>query len=75
MKIKILEKCYTGTVGNMYAGDEHDIDDRIAEKLIARGYAEGQLRRQAVPKRNCLIAPPMLARSKHQRMSDGRRKC
>jgi hypothetical protein len=40
MKIKILEKCYTGTVGNMYAGDEHDIDDRIAEKLIARGYAE-----------------------------------
>lgn len=40
MKIKILEKCYTGTVGNMFAGEEHDMDDRIAEKLIARGYAE-----------------------------------
>ena len=40
MKIKILEKCYTGTVGNMFAGEEHDMEDRIAEKLIARGYAE-----------------------------------
>lgn len=40
MKIKIIEKCYTGTVGNMFAGEEHDVDDRIAEKLIARGYAE-----------------------------------
>ena len=40
MKIKILEKCYTGTVGNMFAGEEHDMDDRIAEKLIARGFAE-----------------------------------
>jgi len=40
MKVKILEKCYTGTVGNMFAGEEHDMDDRIAEKLIARGMAE-----------------------------------
>ena len=40
MKIKILEKCYTGTQGNMFKGDEHDIDDNIAEKLIARGFAE-----------------------------------
>jgi hypothetical protein len=31
MKIKILEKCYTGTVGNMFAGEEHDMDDRIAD--------------------------------------------
>jgi len=40
MKIKILEKCYTGTVGNMFKGEEYDMDDRIAEKLIARGFAE-----------------------------------
>lgn len=39
MKIKILEKCYTGIQGNMFAGEEHDLEDRIAEKLIARGYA------------------------------------
>ena len=24
----------------MFAGEEHDIDDRIANKLIARGFAE-----------------------------------
>lgn len=40
MKIKILEKCYIGTNGNMFAGEEHDIDDRIASKLITRGFAE-----------------------------------
>jgi hypothetical protein len=51
MKIKILEKCYTGTVGNMYAGDEHDIDDRIAEKLIARGYAEAATKKAGRPKK------------------------
>ena len=40
MKVKILEKCYTGIKGNMYKGEEHDLEDRIANKLIARGYAE-----------------------------------
>jgi hypothetical protein len=40
MKVKIIEKCYTGTQGNMHIGEEHDLDDRIANKLIARGYAE-----------------------------------
>lgn len=40
MLIKILDKCYTGTQGNMFKGEEHDIDDNIAEKLIARGFAE-----------------------------------
>ena len=40
MKVKILEKCYTGTQGNMYKDDEHDLDPNIAEKLIARGLAE-----------------------------------
>lgn len=40
MKIKILQKCFTGTGGNMLAGEEHDIDPRIADKLIARGFAQ-----------------------------------
>jgi len=40
MKVKILEKCYTGTVGNMFAGEEHDLDERIARKLVARRLAE-----------------------------------
>ena len=40
MKVKILEKCYTGTQGNMFKGEEHDLDPNIAEKLIARGLAE-----------------------------------
>lgn len=40
MKVKILEKCYTGIKGNMYKGEEHDLEDRIANKLITRGFAE-----------------------------------
>jgi len=40
MKVKILDKCYTGINGNMFKGEEHDLDERIAEKLIARGIAE-----------------------------------
>jgi len=40
MKVKILDKCYTGINGNMFKGEEYDLDERIAEKLIARGMAE-----------------------------------
>jgi len=40
MKVKILEKCYTGTQGNMFKGEEHKLEPKIAEKLIARGLAE-----------------------------------
>ena len=40
MKVRILEKCYTGERGNMFAGEEHEVNDRIGEKLIARGLAE-----------------------------------
>ena len=40
MKIKILKKCFSGTGGNMFPGEEHDMDAKVAEKLIARGYAE-----------------------------------
>ena len=47
MKVKIIEKCYTGTQGNMFAGEEHDLDDRIAEKLIERGFAEAATAKKA----------------------------
>lgn len=40
MKIKILNKCFSGTGGNMFPGEEHEMDAKIADKLIARGYAE-----------------------------------
>jgi len=40
MKVKILQKCFTGTGGNLMPNEVHDIEDRIAEKLIKRGYAE-----------------------------------
>lgn len=51
MKVKILKKCFTGTMGNMFAGEEHEIDDRIAEKLIARGYAEEAKKKMGRPKK------------------------
>ncbi len=40
MEVKILEKCYVGTGGNLHKGATVELDDRIAEKLIMRGYAE-----------------------------------
>jgi len=40
MKVKILEKCYTGTQGNMHKGEEYELDQKTAEKLIVRGLAE-----------------------------------
>ena len=40
MKIRILDKCYTGISGNMFKGEEYDFEERMANKLIVRGYAE-----------------------------------
>lgn len=50
MKVKILEKCFAGTGGNLMAGEEVDLADMIARKLIARGYAEEVKRRGRPPK-------------------------
>jgi len=60
MKIKIVNKCFVGTGGNLMAGEEHEVEDRIAEKLIDRGYA------QAVKK----IAPKKTTRSVGLKKSD-----
>ena len=40
MKIKVFEKCYTGTIGNMFPGQEYEVDDSIGQKLIDRNFAE-----------------------------------
>ena len=40
MKIKFLEKTFIGTGGNIFTGEERDIEDSLAQKLIARGVAE-----------------------------------
>ena len=39
MKVKILEKCFVGTGGNLLANETYDLDVRTAERLIARGMA------------------------------------
>lgn len=49
MKVKILEKCFVGTGGNLMKGEEHDLEERIANKLIARGFAEAA-KKKAAPK-------------------------
>lgn len=51
MKVKILQKCFVGSGGNMMAGEEHDLEERIAEKLIARGFAEAATKKKAAPKK------------------------
>ena len=40
MKITVLEKCYTGTIGNMFAGKNYEVPDNVAEKLIKQGLAK-----------------------------------
>ena len=48
MKVKILEKTFIGAGGNLHVGTEHEIDDNVAERLIARGVAEKA--KKATPK-------------------------
>ena len=40
MKIKFLQKTFIGTGGNIFTGEERDVDPEVAQKLIARGVAE-----------------------------------
>jgi len=40
MKIKITQKCFIGDGRNHLAGDILEVNDRIGEKLVARGIAE-----------------------------------
>lgn len=40
MKVKVFEKCFTGTIGNMFPGKEYEVEDLIGNKLIDRGIAQ-----------------------------------
>ena len=40
MKIKFLQKTFIGTGGNIFTGEERDVDDVLAQNLISRGIAE-----------------------------------
>jgi hypothetical protein len=40
MRIRFLEKTFVGTGGNVFPGDEREIEDGMAQRLIARGIAE-----------------------------------
>lgn len=40
MKVKFLQKTFIGTGGNIFTGEERDVDPEVAQKLIARGVAE-----------------------------------
>ena len=51
MKIKILTKSFIGTGANLFPGEEHDIDESIAEKLISRGLAEEVKKAKPKPKK------------------------
>lgn len=68
MKVKILKKCTVGIGGNLHAGEEHDLPDRTAEKLIRRGYAEAATAPK--PKATKPKAPKKTTRSVGLKKSD-----
>jgi len=64
MKVKIKSKCYTGHTGNMFTGEEHDLEPRVAEKLIERGLAEAvSIAPSKAPKKVSKKAPKKTNRS------------
>lgn len=48
MKVKVLTKCFIGGGGNHFPGDELDLEDTLAQKLINRGVVEAK---KAAPKK------------------------
>jgi len=51
MKIKILQKTFTGTGRNLEVGEKIEVDDRTANRLIRAGFAE-EVKRSAPKKTN-----------------------
>jgi hypothetical protein len=47
VKIKIEKSCKSGGVG-LKVGQVHDLSDRIAQKLIERGYAKAYTAKDAL---------------------------
>jgi hypothetical protein len=57
MKVTIKQKCYVGVHGrNLWPGEEVEIDDRMAGKMIARGEAEATKTRKAPLKNRAFSA-------------------
>ena len=53
MKVKILKRCFIGTGGNALAGETHELVDRMAENLIAGGFAvKVGAKKKTAPKTN-----------------------
>ena len=52
MKVKVLKKCFIGGGGNHLPGDEIDIDETLAQKLINRGIVEAPKKTRAPKKTN-----------------------
>ena len=53
MKVTILRKCFIGGGGNSLPGDEVDLDERLANRLIASGIAEAKkaAKKKVAPKK------------------------
>lgn len=51
MKVKVLKKCFIGGGGNHFPGEELELDEAFADKLIARGIVEAK---KAAPKKKAL---------------------
>jgi len=50
VKITVVKDCQAGSTGIMLAGEDHDVRDTEAQKLIARGYAKPFKEAKAVKK-------------------------
>ena len=55
MKVIILQKCFTGAGGNRFAGEEVDLPEKVAKKLILSGYAEEKVSAPKPKKSNRMI--------------------
>lgn len=60
MKIKFLQKSFIGTGRSVFAGEEHEVDDSFANKLIARGVAE-EVKRSGGRKKKVSLADRAVA--------------
>lgn len=60
MKVKFLQKTFIGTGGNIFTGEERDVDPEVAQKLIARGVAE-EVKRSGGRKKKVSLADRAVA--------------
>jgi hypothetical protein len=51
MQVKIIAKCFTGSGKNMFPGEQVDLADSTAARLIRAGFAE-EVKLRAKPKKS-----------------------